>query len=87
MDATLLKHHRFQFINFCHVCHALRRKGNVNVNNDTHIMHVTKGNGTVEVDKHTYTISRGSVIAIPPFVKFVFDIKPHFEMRNIHFRL
>ncbi|OGV49951.1 MAG: hypothetical protein A2X49_00620 [Lentisphaerae bacterium GWF2_52_8] len=32
-------------------------------------------------------LKKGTVIAIPPFTDFYFDIEPEFEMQNIHYRI
>ena len=88
MDMTLLfVQHRFQFISFANVHHVTAFGGNISINDDHHVIHIIHGTGTVTIDKITYPLVRGTVIAIPPFVEFVFNGEPDFVMRNIHYRL
>lgn len=83
----MLLNHKFQFISFCHVFHKEKAGGKININDDTHIMHITKGKGTVTIKEQKFNFQRGSIIAVSPFIKFTLNILPNFEMLNIHYKL
>lgn len=86
----MFKNHKFQFINFCNVYHreAHHNTLNINVNNDSHLIHVTKGTGSVTIDGcHKYPICRGVVIAVPQFTRYNMDINTDFKMMNFHYQL
>lgn len=85
--SQILRQHRFQFVCFCDVHHAAATGGGININDDHHAMHVLRGTGEVTINKISYPLARGSVIAVPPFVEFIFRLDADFAMRNIHYRL
>ena len=84
---TVIEQHKFQFVMAANVHHTTVCGGGININDDYHIMHITKGTAKITIHKTTYTVTRGSVVAIPPFVQFVWAFEPDFKMKNIHFRL
>ena len=84
----LLKH-KFQFISFCpvYVGKDIRResKGRFGVNDDYHLMHVTQGTASAFCSGQQFNLTRGTVLAVPPFVEFRLEvIDCPFEMLNIH---
>ena len=88
MQKEELLKHKFQFFSFCPVFHDQKRgKGGINVNDDSHLMHITQGTGTVWINGQRFELASGTVISVPPFVEFRFDINVPFEMLNIHYRV
>jgi len=83
---SILAQHRFQFVSFCPVYHAVAG-GGVTINDDHHLVHIVDGTGSVTIAAKTYPVAKGTVIAAPPFTGFSLSYSQHFRMRNIHYRL
>jgi AraC-like DNA-binding protein/mannose-6-phosphate isomerase-like protein (cupin superfamily) len=88
MDINVFQGHKFQLITFCYVYHPKKwHSTNIQLNSDSHILHITKGKGVIKLESQAYKLRRGCVIAIPPFVPFTMDISDDFEMMNIHYKI
>ncbi|MDD5482091.1 MAG: AraC family transcriptional regulator [Kiritimatiellae bacterium] len=88
MNFEILAGHAFQFVAFCPVFHAEAKGiGRIQANDDCHLMHIARGSGTVFIEDKKYRLRPGTVIAVPPFVRFYFKINAPFEMLNIHYRV
>ncbi len=88
MRHEILKNHKFQFIRFCDVHHEkYLSRSNLQVNTDSHILHITAGHGKVFINSEMHNLKRGLVLSIPPFSEFNFEIEPGFGMMNIHYRM
>jgi AraC-like DNA-binding protein len=88
MDFQILCRHKFQFISFCYVYHPERKNsGRVQLNNDSHMLHISKGSGIINAENKSYLIKAGDVVAIPPFTPFTMNISDKFEMLNLHYKI
>lgn len=88
MKTDYLIKHKFQFISFCYIYHPLKRNfETIQLNNDSHIIHITKGIGRVTIEGQHHKIKAGNVISIPPFTPFSFAVSDGFEMMNIHYKM
>ncbi|MDD5599223.1 MAG: AraC family transcriptional regulator [Victivallaceae bacterium] len=88
MKLAILNKHKFQFISFCYVYHPVKSdSGNIQLNSDSHLIHVCRGKGTITIGNRLYPIKAGNVVAVPQFTPFTMNICADFEMMNIHYRL
>ena len=64
------------------------RKFAVQVNTDSHVIHITGGHAKIFINSEEYVLKRGLVLNIPPFVEVYYEINPPgFSMLNIHYRM
>ena len=88
MDIEFLRKHKFQFIGFFDVYYPEKGDtGNVQLNNDSHILHICKGQLTVCVDDQSFIVKTGDVVAIPSFRAYTMIRTDDFEMMNIHYKM
>lgn len=88
MKKDILHNHIFQFISFFYVYHPYRiNSKDIQINNDSHILHITKGQGKIIIDNEAYEICSGCVVSIPHFSPFSMQTSDDFEMFNIHYKL
>jgi AraC-like DNA-binding protein len=88
MELDILKGHKFQMISFCYVYHPVRSNdGKIQINSDSHLLHITKGRGSINFDGRAYRIKTGDTVSIPPLSPFTMNISDDFEMMNIHYNL
>ena len=88
MNIDILRKHKFQFIKLCHVYYPERGDtGNVQLNNDSHIVHICKGQVTFNMEDHSFTAKAGDVVAVPSFTPFTLERTGDFEMMNIHYKI
>ncbi|OQA85347.1 MAG: Arabinose operon regulatory protein [Lentisphaerae bacterium ADurb.Bin242] len=88
MNHEFLQRHKFQLISFIRVCHSEKyNTGKIQINNDSHILHIIKGTAVIHLDEHPYSIKSGDVVSIPPFTPFTMNIAADFEMMNVHYKI
>jgi AraC-like DNA-binding protein len=88
MELAVLKRHKFQFIKFCYVYHSGKSdSGRIQLNSNSHLIHVCRGKGEITLGNHLYSINSGDVVAVPQFTPFTMNICADFEMMNIHYKL
>ena len=88
MDMDFLKKHKFQFIGFAYVYYPEKGDtGNVQLNNDSHIIHVCRGQITFNMENQSFTAKAGDVVAVPSFIPFTMQRTDDFEMMNIHYKI
>lgn len=88
MEKELLRQHKFQFISCCYVYHSQAvEKSNIQINDDSHFLHICKGTGTIFINNKAYPLKRGVIVSIPAFTEFHFRLDPGFEMQNIHYKI
>lgn len=88
MNLELLYRHKFQMISFGDIYHAERSdSGNIQVNNDSHLIHICRARATITMENRTYPLQPGDVIAVPQYTPFSMTVEAGHEMMNIHYRL
>ncbi|MFA6714923.1 MAG: AraC family transcriptional regulator [Victivallales bacterium] len=88
MELAILNKHKFQLISFCYIYHPVKSdSGNIQLNSDSHLIHVCRGKGTITIGNRPYPIKAGNVVAVPQFTPFTMNICAGFEMMNIHYKL
>ncbi len=88
MNREFLRKHKFQLISFIRVCHSEKRNiDKIQINNDSHILHIVKGKAVIHLDGRPYSIKSGDVVSIPPFTPFTLNVAADFEMMNVHYKM
>ncbi len=88
MNCEFLRRHKFQLISFVHVYHPEKcNVDKIQINNDSHLLHITRGRAVVHLDGHPYPVRSGDVVSIPPFTPFTMSVAADFEMMNVHYKI
>ena len=89
MCHKILRNHKFQYIRFCDVYYGKHdKKFGVQVNADSHILHITGGHAKIFINSEGHALKRGMVLNIPPFIEVYYEVEPPgFSMLNIHYRM
>lgn len=88
MEIDIFKKHKFQFVNFAYVYYLKKGDtGNVQLNSDSHILHICKGQVTFNMENQSFTAKAGDVVAIPSFIPFTLERTGDFEMMNLHYKI
>ena len=88
MDIEILRKHKFQFMGFAYVYYPEKGDtGNVQLNNDSHLMHICKGQLTFNMYGESFTAKTGDVVAIPSFTPITMVRTGDFEMINLHYNI
>ena len=88
MGIDILRKHKFQFISFAYVYYPQKGDtGNVQLNNDSHIIHICKGRVTFNMENQSFTAKAGDVVAVPSFIPFTLQRSEDFEMMNLHYKI
>lgn len=86
-----LANHKFQFISCLRVYHehgCATSKDKININLDSHLLHICNGYGTINIDKNKdIKLQPGSVVSIPRKTPFTMKLGDGFEMLNIHYQV